>query len=196
MEVADFDTPDRVKAGFRQILEDFSQYLARQKQHGIQSLVLQPDSLKRMEKWGKTVKTLPPLAFQGNPTSPLVFIDGESLFYADAGGALLKKILNAMALSPDQILLCGPSSLTHIQKETGAPSRKAVVALGQAAAQVVLNTSRPIAQLRGRFHDINGIKVMPTYHPALLVSHPAYKRQVWEDMKKVMAIAGLSHDSG
>ncbi|RMD78545.1 MAG: hypothetical protein D6820_09780, partial [Lentisphaerae bacterium] len=35
-----------------------------------------------------------------------------------------------------------------------------------------------------------GIDVMPTYHPAFLLRRPEAKREVWEDMKQVMAKLG------
>jgi DNA polymerase len=31
-----------------------------------------------------------------------------------------------------------------------------------------------------------GIKVLPTYHPAYLLRNPDKKRDVWEDMQKLM----------
>jgi DNA polymerase len=31
---------------------------------------------------------------------------------------------------------------------------------------------------------------MPTYHPAFLLRSPQFKRQVWDDLKKVMARLG------
>jgi len=39
----------------------------------------------------------------------------------------------------------------------------------------------------GRFHSYQGILLMPTYHPAFLLRNPNYKRDVWEDVKKVKA---------
>jgi DNA polymerase len=39
--------------------------------------------------------------------------------------------------------------------------------------------------LRGRFFDLAGIKVLPTYHPAYLLRSPERKREVWEDMKQI-----------
>jgi len=49
-----------------------------------------------------------------------------------------------------------------------------------------LNTAEPISKLRGRFHNYNGIKLLPTYHPAYLLRNPDKKRAVWEDMKLLM----------
>ena len=43
-----------------------------------------------------------------------------------------------------------------------------------------------ISAARGQWLDFNGIKVMPTYHPAYLLRNPAAKKEVWADMKKVM----------
>jgi DNA polymerase len=31
-----------------------------------------------------------------------------------------------------------------------------------------------------------GIKVLPTYHPAYILRNPDKKRDVWEDMQKLM----------
>jgi DNA polymerase len=33
---------------------------------------------------------------------------------------------------------------------------------------------------------------MPTYHPAYLLRNPAAKKDVWEDMKKVMSQLGIA----
>jgi len=36
--------------------------------------------------------------------------------------------------------------------------------------------------------DLEGIKVIPTYHPAFLLRNPERKREVWEDMKKIVEL--------
>ena len=62
---------------------------------------------------------------------------------------------------------------------------KVICALGKFAAQTLLRTAEPITRLRGRFHEYNGIKLMPTFHPAYLLRNPPDKRLVWQDMKKI-----------
>jgi DNA polymerase len=57
--------------------------------------------------------------------------------------------------------------------------------LGAFAAQSLLQTGEKISVLRGRCFDLNGIRVIPTYHPAFLLRNPERKREVWEDMKKI-----------
>jgi len=74
-----------------------------------------------------------------------------------------------------------------------------IVALGAHAARTLLNTNRPIGQLRGEFHEYCSgigrppIKLMATYHTAYLLRSytPDNRRRVWEDMKKVLAELGL-----
>ena len=41
------------------------------------------------------------------------------------------------------------------------------------------------------FREYRGIAVMPTYHPSYLLQNPSKKRDVWEDIKKVMDVLGL-----
>jgi hypothetical protein len=40
---------------------------------------------------------------------------------------------------------------------------------------------RAVLAQAGRFHMYEGIKLMPTYHPAYLLRNPPAKKQVWED---------------
>ena len=61
-----------------------------------------------------------------------------------------------------------------------------ICALGTFAAQTLLKTNEKITALRGRVFDLNGVKVIPTYHPAFLLRNPEKKRAVWEDMKRIL----------
>jgi uracil-DNA glycosylase len=62
---------------------------------------------------------------------------------------------------------------------------RVIVALGSPAFQTLLRTKESITRARGEWREWNGIKVMPTFHPAFLLRSPDKKREVWEDMKKV-----------
>lgn len=152
----------------------------------------------------------------GNPSARLMFVgeapgseeDERGLPFVGAAGQLLTKIIEAMKLTrddvyianclkcrppgnrnpePAEIAACSPALARQI--EIIAP--EVVVALGKFAAQTLLATGEPISRLRGRFHDFNGVKLMPTFHPAYLLRNPGDKKLVWEDMKKVMKELGL-----
>jgi DNA polymerase len=56
-----------------------------------------------------------------------------------------------------------------------------------------------MGRARGQWRDLNGVRVMPTFHPAYLLRSPDKKREVWEDMKKVRdylnSLSGSNRDS-
>ncbi|HAR49456.1 MAG TPA: uracil-DNA glycosylase, partial [Smithella sp.] len=83
---------------------------------------------------------------------------------------------------PDEISKCEP----FLKKQLQIISPKIICALGTFAAKTLLNTDIPISALRGRFHFYEGIKLMPTYHPAYLLRNPSAKKQVWEDVQMIM----------
>ena len=152
----------------------------------------------------------------GSPDAELMFVgeapgyeeDLEGLPFVGAAGQLLTKIIQAMKSKreevyianclkcrplnnrgtlPTEIVTCKPILL--IQVEIIQP--KVVCALGKFAAQTLLQTETPISRLRGRFHEWNGLKVMPTFHPAYLLRNPADKKLVWEDAQQIMKELGI-----
>ena len=162
-------------------------------------------------------KTRTRLVFgSGSPEAKLMFI-GEAPGYDEdqkgepfvgAAGQLLTKIIEAMKLKreevyianclkcrpphnrnplPDEIALCSP--ILRRQVEIIRP--KVICALGKFAAQTLLRTEDPISRLRGKFFDFNGIKLMPTFHPAYLLRNPADKKLVWADAQLMMKELGI-----
>jgi uracil-DNA glycosylase len=148
----------------------------------------------------------------GNPKAGLMFIgdypdteDGEQgLPFAGKTGHLLTKIIHAMGFTRENVYLCNvikcsfPGMREPVQEEVNAclsllhrqiqaVQPEIICTLGEVSTQAVLNTTEPLFSLRGRFHSYNqNIRVMPTYHPALLLADESRKRDVWEDMKLVM----------
>ena len=98
-------------------------------------------------------------------------------------------------LSPEEIVSCLP----YLQRQIELINPEIIVALGAHAARTLLDTNKPIGQLRGQFHEYFAglgsapIKLMATYHPAYLLRSysPENRRKVWEDMKKVLAELNL-----
>lgn len=82
---------------------------------------------------------------------------------------------------PEEAVVCKPFLL----REIAVVRPKVILVLGAHAAQTLLETKTPISKMRGHFHDLNGVKVMPTFHPAYLLRDPNKKREVWEDIKMV-----------
>ena len=87
---------------------------------------------------------------------------------------------------PDEIQSCNP----FLMKQIDVIQPKVICALGAFASQTLLKTDAKITALRGKFYDFEGIQVIPTYHPAFLLRNPERKREVWEDMKKIVELLG------
>ena len=147
----------------------------------------------------------------GNSQAKLVFVgegpgfeeDRQGKAFVGAAGQLLTRIIEAIKLTRSQVYICNiikcrppenrnPASdeintcFPFLERQIAAIQPDFICALGTFAAQTLLKTATPISRLRGRFHQYQGIKVLPTYHPAYLLRNPAKKRDVWEDLKMLM----------
>ena len=148
----------------------------------------------------------------GNQKADLMFVgeapgaeeDRTGKPFVGRAGQLLTKIIQSIGLTRDDVyianvLKCRPPSnrnpkLNEIEqcepyllRQIQLIKPKVICALGTFAAQILLRTDERISKLRGDFYSYHGTKVMPTYHPAYLLRNPENKRQVWEDIQKVMA---------
>lgn len=91
------------------------------------------------------------------------------------------------------------SCLPFLRAEIEVVRPRVLVALGRTAAEGLLERGGAIAAFRGQVHDFGGLPVVVTYHPSYLLRQESAsqeeglraKRQVWEDMLRVMALAGL-----
>jgi uracil-DNA glycosylase len=148
----------------------------------------------------------------GNPSADLMFVgeapghdeDLKGEPFVGRAGQLLTDIIKAMKLTrddvyianvikcrppenrnpePDELEACHP----YIQRQVEIIQPKVIVTLGRFALQSLTGKAYGISSVRGQWLDYNGVKVMPTYHPAYLLRTPSAKKDVWADMKKVIA---------
>jgi len=87
---------------------------------------------------------------------------------------------------PDEVEACEPFLFRQIE----IVKPRVIVGLGTFAVQSVLKVKTPISKLRGNWHEVRGIKMMPTFHPAYLLRNPGDKRLVWSDIQEVMKFLG------
>ena len=147
----------------------------------------------------------------GSPQARLMFIgegpgqdeDRAGEPFVGAAGQLLTRIIAAIKLrredvyianvvkcrppenrlpAPDEIATCIP----FLRRQIAAIRPALICLLGSCATQSLLNTTESISRLRGRFVELQGIRVLPTFHPAYLLRNPEKKRAVWEDMQLLM----------
>jgi uracil-DNA glycosylase family 4 len=148
----------------------------------------------------------------GNPNAELVFVgeapgfdeDQQGLPFVGAAGQLLTKIIESTGVKredtyicnilkcrppnnrnpePDEVMQCSP----FLKRQLEAIKPKIVCCLGKFAAQNLLQSMESITRLRGSFHDVDGMRVIATFHPAYLLRSPEKKREVWDDMKAIRA---------
>lgn len=135
--------------------------------------------------------------------------DAQGEPFVGAAGQLLNKIIAACGLKREEVYICNtlkcrpPNNRAPLPNEMGACREflerqlelvqpKFICCLGGSAAQGLLHLDQPLGKLRGRFHDYRGIPVICTYHPAYLLPHrnPDKKKDVWQDMKMLLARMG------
>jgi DNA polymerase len=86
----------------------------------------------------------------------------------------------------DEVATCEP----FLFRQIDLVRPRVIVGLGTFAVQAVLKIKTPISKLRGNWHEVRGIKMMPTFHPAYLLRNPSDKRLVWSDIQQVMKALG------
>ena len=183
--------PGLVKADFIQVVNCFSKYLCSWKQSKITFPKISEASETIIRNWGKNLSAQVPFFFEGPENTSVFIIDSQSTFFKGETGRLLSRIIAAMGLSTEKVLICNSEASKAVAEKIRKISPKVIITLGEEAGRVLLGPGFSLTALRGKFQEFEGIRVMPTFHPSLLVEQPQYKREVWEDMKLVMKYAGL-----
>ncbi|HKO62872.1 MAG TPA: uracil-DNA glycosylase [Pyrinomonadaceae bacterium] len=147
---------------------------------------------------------------EGNRSARLMFIgeapgadeDAQARPFVGRAGQLLTKIIESIGFKREEVLIgnvnrCRPpqnrpptpdeaaTCKPFLLREIAAVGPEVIVVLGNTATQNLLGVKQGISRLRGQFQDYQGVKVMPTFHPAYLLRDPSKKKETWEDLKKV-----------
>jgi DNA polymerase len=133
--------------------------------------------------------------------------DAQGEPFVGAAGQLLNRIIAACGMKREDVYICNilrcrpPGNRTPLPNEAANCREyldrtldlirpKFICCLGGCAAQNLLDTQLSVGKLRGRFHSYGGTPVLVTFHPAYLLRNPSAKRDVWEDMKTLLARMG------
>jgi DNA polymerase len=125
--------------------------------------------------------------------------------FVGRAGQLLNKILAAIDLERKDvyitnILKCRPPQNRdphesevrecehYLKRQIELIQPTLICALGRIAAQWLLQTNAPLSTLRTGEYHYEGIRILPTYHPAALLRNPAFKKPTWEDFKRLKAL--------
>jgi len=150
---------------------------------------------------------------EGNPAAKLMFVgegpgkqeDEMGRPFVGAAGQLLDKIFAAAGINRQDVYIgnvvkCRPPNNRlprpdeveacrgYLEAQIKFIKPAIIVCLGALAAQTLINPQARITSIRGKWFERNGIKILPTFHPAALLRDPAKKRLVWEDFKSLMKV--------
>ena len=149
----------------------------------------------------------------GDPGTRVLFIgeapgrdeDLKGEPFVGRAGQLLNKILAAIDLERKDvyitnILKCRPPNNrdpqeneireceNYLKEQIKLIQPTVICALGRVSAQWLLQTNAPLSTLRSGEYYYEGIRILPTYHPAALLRNPNFKKPAWEDFKKLKAL--------
>lgn len=149
---------------------------------------------------------------EGPPRAELMFVgegpgrdeDLSGRPFVGPAGQLLDKIIMAMGYQrgqvfianvvkcrppenrvplPDEMAACAPL----LKRQIEAVGPRVIVVLGSTALRYFVGAAASIMRMRGKFFQWEGRDIMPTFHPAYILRNPRAKREVWDDMKSVLA---------
>ena len=120
--------------------------------------------------------------------------------FVGPAGELLTKILAAIELPREQVYICNivkcrppenrqplydeiATCIPYLYRQIDLIKPKVILAMGNTAAQSLLDTKQSLGAMRNRVHRFRGIPVIVTYHPAALLRNPNWKRPTWDDVR-------------
>jgi uracil-DNA glycosylase, family 4 len=147
---------------------------------------------------------------QGNKKARLMFIgegpgadeDKQGIPFVGKAGQLMNNAFQALKINREDVYIanivkCRPPSnrvpeddevqtcLNYLRNQVILIKPKIIVLLGSTALKNILGKEYGITAVRGNWMEKNGIKYMPTWHPAALLRDENKKIEFWQDLKEV-----------
>lgn len=147
---------------------------------------------------------------EGNINAKIMFIgegpgadeDKQGLPFVGKAGQLMNKAFQALGINREEIYIanivkCRPPSnrvpeedeaqacLNYLRNQVVLIKPEIIVLLGSTALKTILGKEYGIIAVRGKWMEKNGIKYMPTWHPAALLRDENKKIEFWQDLKEL-----------
>ena len=132
---------------------------------------------------------------------------GDDLIWGKEEDAMLWRMMQAIGLDQSSVYVTNTikcpqtdpvqagfsteqACFSRLEKELRIIRPGLICAMGDAAARALLRTKAPLVRLRGRFHSYRysqgeAARVMPTFHPRVLLQYPEMKQAVWKDLQAI-----------
>jgi uracil-DNA glycosylase family 4 len=147
---------------------------------------------------------------EGNINAKIMFIgegpgadeDKQGVPFVGKAGQLMNKAFQALGINREEIYIanivkCRPPSnrvpeedeaqacLNYLRNQVVLIKPEIIVLLGSTALKNILGKEYGITAVRGKWMEKNGIKYMPTWHPAALLRDENKKIEFWQDLKEL-----------
>jgi len=142
----------------------------------------------------------------GNPRARLMFVgegpgveeDRQGEPFVGAAGKRLTQWINRIGFAREEVYIanivkCRPpgnraplpeeaaACLPYLRRQIRAIRPEIICTLGAVALNFLLGNSDRITRARGEWRDLDGIPVLPTYHPAYILRNAAREHEVLAD---------------
>ena len=149
----------------------------------------------------------------GNKNAKIMFIgegpgadeDLQGIPFVGKAGKLMDKALDGIGIKREEIYIanivkCRPpnnrnpeyeeadSCKEYLDSQIKLVNPEIIVLLGSVALKNILGKEYGITSSRGKWFEKDGIKYMPTFHPAALLRDETKKIDFWKDLKRVKEI--------
>ena len=134
----------------------------------------------------------------GNKNAEIMFIgegpgadeDSQGIPFVGKAGKLMNKAFQGLGIKREEVYIanivkCRPPWLDYLRNQVILVKPKIIVLLGSTALKNILGEEHKISRERGKWIEKNGIKYMPTWHPAALLRDESKKLEFWEDLKEI-----------
>ena len=146
----------------------------------------------------------------GNKNARIMFIgegpgadeDMQGLPFVGKAGKLMDKAFQGVGIKREEVYIanivkCRPpnnrnpendeakSCREYLETQIKLVNPEIIVLLGSVALKNILGEEYGITSSRGKWFEEDGIKYLPTFHPAALLRDESKKIDFWNDLKKV-----------
>ena len=152
---------------------------------------------------------------EGDERARLVFIgeapgeeeDIQARPFVGRAGKFLDQMIERVGLKREDVYICNvlkckppnnrdPEPLEvdackgYLLSQLDLINPKIICTLGRHAYNVLFGVDEKITKIRGVLTSYDGIRLLPTYHPAFLLRNQNRINEVWEDMEKLKQLLG------
>lgn len=153
----------------------------------------------------------------GNPKARLMFVgegpgeeeDRQGEPFVGAAGRRLNQWIGRIGLSRGDVYIanivkCRPpgnraplpeeaaACLPYLRRQIRAIGPEVICTLGAVALNFLLDNADKITRARGKWRSLEGIAVLPTYHPAYILRNAGRESEVFADFDEIARRLGLA----